>query len=141
MSTVLLIAALHIGHVPCIVVTDYDILKEALVTQGDIWMDRPIQLDYYDMVRFGYGGVILQNGDIWRQMRRLAVSSMRDFGVGRKSIEARIHDELEAFALDVDAYDEQPFRFGTSFNKAVLNVICNVLFGRRCEQFLALFSR
>ena len=108
-----------------------EILREALITQADIWSDRPIHMDYYDMVRFGLGGVIIQNGDTWRQMRRLAVSSMRDFGVGRKSIEARIQEELEALAADVDARDEQSFQFGSSFNKAVLNVICNVLFGRR----------
>ena len=114
-----------------IVVTDLDILREAFVTQADIWSDRPIHLDYYHLVRRGYGGVVFQNGDTWRQMRRLAVSSMRDFGVGRKSIEARIQEELEALAADVDARNEQSFQFGSSFNKAVLNVMCNVLFGRR----------
>ena len=127
----ILFTAIQIGHVPCVVTTDLTVLQEALITQADIWSDRPIHLDYYHLGRRGYGGVVFQNGDTWRQMRRLAVSSMRDFGVGRKSIEARIQEELEALAADVDARDQKLFQFGNIFNKAVLNVLCNVLFGRR----------
>ena len=56
---------------------------------------------------------------------------MRDLGVGKKSIEERIIEELHYIIERVDAEGQKSFEFGDTFNLAVLNVICNVLFGKR----------
>ena len=75
--------------------------------------------------------MILQNGERWRRVRRVTTQAMRDFGVGKRSIEERIQEELHHVIKTGDDTNEQGFEFGDTFNRAVLNVICSVLFGKR----------
>ena len=59
------------------------------------------------------------------------MQSMRDFGVGKTSIEEKIQDEVLELFEEIDSKGENAFEFHGIFNKAVTNVICNVLFAKR----------
>jgi hypothetical protein len=39
-------------------------------------------------------GLVMSNGHIWQVLRRFAIQSMRDFGVGKKSLEENIQIEV-----------------------------------------------
>lgn len=40
-----------------------------------------------------YAGIIWSNGDSWREMRRFALSNLKNFGMGRKVCEEKIIEE------------------------------------------------
>lgn len=40
-------------------------------------------------------GIIFSHGDNWKVMRKFTLSTLRDYGMGRKSIENKIAEECE----------------------------------------------
>lgn len=45
-------------------------------------------------------GVLWSNGDIWRDIRRFALTNLRDFGMGKKACEDKITEECQ-YLLEV----------------------------------------
>ena len=75
--------------------------------------------------------MVYQNGAAQRRLRKFAISSMRDFGVGRKSLEVRIQDEAGHLAAEIGNLNEEPFDPERMLTKAVSNVISSIVFGER----------
>ena len=69
--------------------------------------------------------------------------ALRDFGVGKKSIELRIKDEATAVLEEFAKQAHSPFNPNKLLQKAVSNIICSVCFGERWERlslFLSFYS-
>uniref|UniRef100_A0A667Y2K6 Uncharacterized protein n=1 Tax=Myripristis murdjan TaxID=586833 RepID=A0A667Y2K6_9TELE len=115
--------SLRMGQTWMVVLNGFQIVKEALVTQGDSLADRPILPLQMDVSRFL--GLVFSNGHLWKQQRRFALSTLKYFGVGRKSLEHAILDEF--------TYSGKPFNPHLIINNAVSNIICSLVFGHRFE--------
>ncbi|XP_051802861.1 cytochrome P450 2J2-like isoform X10 [Acanthochromis polyacanthus] len=114
-----------------VVLNGIDILKEALVTQGDSLADRPniaLPIDISNGL-----GVIFNSGHNWRQQRRFALSTLRYFGFGKKSLEPVILEEFTHCAEEFRSFKGKPFNPHLITNNAVSNIICSLVFGRRFE--------
>uniref|UniRef100_A0A672IQ27 Uncharacterized protein n=1 Tax=Salarias fasciatus TaxID=181472 RepID=A0A672IQ27_SALFA len=73
-----------------VVLVGYDTVKEALVDQADDFTGRgPVPV----LVRATRGyGLVISNGERWRQLRRFTLTTLRDFGMGRKGMEEWIQE-------------------------------------------------
>ncbi|CAJ0575854.1 unnamed protein product, partial [Mesorhabditis spiculigera] len=84
---------------PMVVISDYAVLKETILKQGGLLADRFSFTGLQRFLRGGGYGLIFSNGDLWREQRRFAIHTLRDFGMGRNLMEERImeklHEELD----------------------------------------------
>ena len=76
-------------------------------------------------------GLVFQNGEKWEKVRRMVWMNMRNFGVGKARMEARIQEECEFLMEEIDKMRKNPFNPKSIFEKFVCNVIGQVLYGKR----------
>ncbi|XP_041696099.1 cytochrome P450 2J2 isoform X2 [Coregonus clupeaformis] len=112
-------------------------VKEALVNHGDSFSDRPslplLEDIYSGSQASGSKGVIMSNGYTWKQQRRFALSTLRNFGLGKKSLEPSIQIEAQCLNEAFQSEQGKPFNPQMLINNAVSNVICCLVFGDRFE--------
>ena len=71
------------------------------------------------------------NPDDWRVTRRFALHSMRDFGLGKQSLEERIQEEAIVLTKQFRSKRGQSFDPSEDVTKTVSNIICSIAFGKR----------
>ncbi|XP_048062346.1 cytochrome P450 2J4-like isoform X1 [Megalobrama amblycephala] len=116
---------------PRIVLDGYKLVKEVYLQQGDNLADRPMLPLFYDIT--GDRGLIGANGYKWKQQRRFALSTLRTFGLGKKSLEPSIHFECSSLNEAFSNEQGRPFDPRLLLYNAVSNVICVLVFGNRFE--------
>ncbi|XP_025912729.1 cytochrome P450 2G1-like [Apteryx rowi] len=132
----------YFGPKPVVVLCGHEAVKEALVDQAEAFGGRA-QMPTLDRT-FESHGVVFANGERWRQLRRFSLTVLRNFGMGKRSIEERIQEEAQFLLQELRDTQEQPFDPTYFLSRAVSNVICSIVFGNRFdyqdEDFLALLQ-
>ncbi|XP_067319261.1 cytochrome P450 2C23-like isoform X2 [Anolis sagrei] len=119
---------LYLGTEPVVVLHGYEAIKEALIDQGNDFSDRP-NLPLAEKARKGRG-IIFSNGESWQQIRRFTLTTLRNFGMGKKSIEERIQEEARYLLEQFHGTKGQPFDPHHLITCATSSVICSILFGK-----------
>lgn len=125
------IFGMHMGGMKFVLVTGMRLVKEVLVNQGDKFLERP-DLPVDEGI-FKKIGLISSTGHLWKAQRRFTLTTLRNFGLGKRSLEERIQEECQ-YLVDVFR-DEQgnPFNPQLKITNAVANVICSLIFGNRFD--------
>ncbi|NWV86336.1 CP2H1 protein, partial [Dasyornis broadbenti] len=121
----------RLGPQKAVVLYGYDVVKEALVDQGDDFSGRRI-FPLFEKL-FKGTGIVTSNGETWKQLRRFALTTLRDFGMGKKGIEERIQEEANFLVERIKNTHERPFNPGNFLIHAVSNIICSIVFGDRFD--------
>ncbi|NXW45850.1 CP2W1 protein, partial [Nyctiprogne leucopyga] len=124
------IFTLHFGFQKVVVLTGYEVVREALVNYTEEFVDRP-SIPIFDQIQNG-NGLFFSIGELWRTTRRFTVSSMRNLGMGKKMIEGRIFEELHFLIEMIKSFKGEPFNL-PSFNCAPINITFIMLFGDRFD--------
>ncbi|XP_054238310.1 cytochrome P450 2H2-like isoform X2 [Indicator indicator] len=122
---------IHLGSEKVVVLYGYDVVKEALIDQADNFSGRG-SLPLLKKLLQGTG-ILTSNGETWKQIRRFTLTTLRDFGMGKKSIEERIQEEARFLVERIRNTKERPFNPGNYLVHAVSNIICSVIFGDRFD--------
>ncbi|XP_018538444.1 cytochrome P450 2K1 [Lates calcarifer] len=133
----------YLGPKKVVVLAGYKTVKEALVKYAEEFGDR----DQLQIVRdFNKGhGVLWSNGDSWKEMRRFALTNLRDFGMGKKACEDKIIEECNFLIEVFKKFKGEAFDTTQPMNCAVSNIICSMVYGSRFEyddpEFTSLVDR
>ncbi|XP_067912643.1 cytochrome P450 2K6-like [Heterodontus francisci] len=135
--------SIKLGPTNVVVLTGYETVKDALVNHPDEFGERA-HVPIFETVTKGYG-IIFGHGESWKQMRRFTLTTLRNFGMGKKTIEDKIIEETDFLIKEFDSYKGQPFNPTIKLNSAVANIICSIVFGDRFdyedERFVNLVKR
>ncbi|XP_078096806.1 cytochrome P450 2K1-like [Mustelus asterias] len=135
--------SIKLGFRNVVVLTGYETVNDALVKHAEEFGGRA-HIPIFEANTKGHG-VVFGHGESWKQMRRFTLTTLRDFGMGKKTIEDKIIEETEFLIKMFDSYKGQPFNPTIKLNAAVANIICSILFGDRFdyedERFVGIVKR
>jgi len=120
----------NMGSNPMVFVFGSKYIREVLVEKGQYFINR----SQTELARkmAGGKGIIFTNGHPWKEMRRFALMTMRDFGLGKKSLESRVQDEVKII-IEEFAGQKGAFFPKRMYLNAISNNICALVFGQRYE--------
>uniref|UniRef100_A0A671DSJ2 Cytochrome P450 family 2 subfamily J member 2 n=1 Tax=Rhinolophus ferrumequinum TaxID=59479 RepID=A0A671DSJ2_RHIFE len=125
------ILSMEVGHFSTVTITGLPLIKEALVHQDQKFVNRAVTL-VRDHI-FKNNGLIMSNGQVWKEQRRFTLTTLRNFGLGKRSLEERIQEETQHLNQTIEEENGQPFNPHFQINSAVSNIICSITFGERFE--------
>ncbi|XP_052400526.1 cytochrome P450 2J6 [Carassius gibelio] len=79
------------------------------------------------------GIVLADYGPRWKDHRRFALMTLRNFGLGKKSMEERILEEISRLVADLDKNAGGTVNPQNMFHNVASNVISLVLYGSRFD--------
>ncbi|KAM3930502.1 cytochrome P450 2K1-like [Leptodactylus fuscus] len=132
----------HMGPKKMVVLAGYETVRDALVNHAEVFGERArIKLPH----KMDKGmGIIFSQGENWKAMRRFTISTLRDFGMGKSTIEEKIADECVHLTNVLASFKGKPFDNTVILNACVANIIVSILLGYRMEyedpQFLRLMT-
>uniref|UniRef100_A0A4X2KRS0 Cytochrome P450 n=1 Tax=Vombatus ursinus TaxID=29139 RepID=A0A4X2KRS0_VOMUR len=136
------IYTVYFGTQPVVVLHGYNMMKEALIDQGDRFLERGIVSLFEDVIRGQ--GVVFSRGERWKQIRRFSLMTLRNFGMGKRNIEERVQEEAQCLVEELRKTKGQPTDPTFILDCAPCNVICSILFHDRFdyndEKFLKLMN-
>uniref|UniRef100_A0A8C8SGE6 Uncharacterized protein n=1 Tax=Pelusios castaneus TaxID=367368 RepID=A0A8C8SGE6_9SAUR len=119
----------YLGPRPVVVLCGHKAVKQALVDHAEKFSGRG-RMPTLDRIFHGYG-VILANGQRWKQLRQFSITTLRNFGMGKRSLEERITEEAQCLVEEIRKTNG--LWLFCPISHTVANVICAITFGERFD--------
>ncbi|KAK6170952.1 hypothetical protein SNE40_019230 [Patella caerulea] len=125
------IFSIYMGSSLFIVLNGYDVIKEALVKYGHIFSDKP-HMFMYDLIS-DKKGIVFTSGQLWKEQRKFALETLREFGFGKTILEDKVHEEIGYYIEVVDTHNGRPFDMCRLTQAAASNIISSLVYGNRFD--------
>ncbi|XP_053164491.1 cytochrome P450 2J4-like isoform X2 [Hemicordylus capensis] len=122
------IYTLWLGHTPIVVLNNFEAVKEALITHSEDFAERPRNPCFENLVGSACG-IIFSNGHAWKQQRRFSLMTLRNLGLGKRSLEGCVQHQATCLVQALAQEKGRPMDPYSSILSSVGNLIGNVLFG------------
>ncbi|XP_036399231.1 cytochrome P450 2F2-like [Megalops cyprinoides] len=124
--------SLFFGGRPAVILTGLHAMKEALLTKSFDFAGRPQGLLLNHLTQ-GKGVIMADYGPSWREHRRFALMTLRNFGLGKQSMEQRILGEISYVSSHLEKSNGKSIDPQTLFHNAACDIICTIMFGHRYD--------
>ncbi|XP_075057355.1 cytochrome P450 2K1-like isoform X2 [Mixophyes fleayi] len=121
--------SVQIGIQKMVVLCGYETVKDALVNYAEEFSERP-DIPIFHRIIKGYG-VLFAHGENWKVMRRFTITTLRDYGMGKKILENKINEEYAILEKKFKSFGGKPFENFTIMNGAVANIMMSIVLGHR----------
>ncbi|XP_065263861.1 cytochrome P450 2H2-like [Emys orbicularis] len=125
------IFTIYLGSERVVVLYGHEVVKEALIDQGDEFSDRG-RMPVFERLP-DKKGIPMNSMGPWKELRRFTLTTLRNLGMGKKSSEERILEEAHFLVERLKNTHGQPFDPTLFLTHAVSNVICSIVFGDRFD--------
>uniref|UniRef100_A0A914Y4C7 Cytochrome P450 n=1 Tax=Panagrolaimus superbus TaxID=310955 RepID=A0A914Y4C7_9BILA len=126
------ISTLWVGQKPFITFNNFDDIQETFVKNGDAFAGRPKSQEIDKLFRGGLNGIIITDGPIWREHRRFALHTLRNFGLGRNLMQERVLNEVSWMFDEIKQKlknAENEMNIQNCIDLAVGSIINSIIFG------------
>uniref|UniRef100_A0A8D1DGT5 unspecific monooxygenase n=1 Tax=Sus scrofa TaxID=9823 RepID=A0A8D1DGT5_PIG len=89
----------YFGLKPAVVLHGYEAIKEALIDGGEEFSGRG-HFPVAERINKGHG-IIFSSGKRWKETRRFSLMTLRNFGMGKRSIEERVQEEARCLVEEL----------------------------------------
>ncbi|XP_040596808.1 cytochrome P450 2C26-like [Mesocricetus auratus] len=90
---------LYMGRKPAVVLHGYEAVKEALIDHGEEFAARG-SFPVNERINKGLG-ILFSNGSRWKETRRFSLMTLRNLGMGKRSIEDRVQEEAQCLVEEL----------------------------------------
>uniref|UniRef100_H2YS91 Uncharacterized protein n=1 Tax=Ciona savignyi TaxID=51511 RepID=H2YS91_CIOSA len=113
------VMSVRMGRQDWVFLGDHETIRQALVNQGNSFSGRPL-IATLDQITEGHGIVLLDYGDWWKRQRSFGFSTLRGFGVGKRSMEDRITEEVAYLNDAIRSHDGKAFDIKNDFGRILV---------------------
>ncbi|XP_068595373.1 cytochrome P450 2F2-like [Brachionichthys hirsutus] len=125
-----------LGPRPAIVINGLQAMKEAFVNKAAAFSGRP-QDQYINHIlemKVAAPGLVLSDYTSgWKEHRRFGLMTLRNFGLGKHTMEQRILTETKYIMKILEQSHGKPMSPVQLFHKVTSNVMCHILFAKRFD--------
>ncbi|KAF7660894.1 hypothetical protein LDENG_00273630, partial [Lucifuga dentata] len=124
--------SLFIGSRPTVIVNGAQALKEALINKAADFAGRPqnILVNHAVVLK---GVVLADYSTGWKEQRRFGLMTLRNFGLGKESMEQRILKAIQPAMKLLEQNVGKSMNPKDLFHKVASNIISQVLFGKQYD--------
>ncbi|XP_074859931.1 cytochrome P450 2J2-like isoform X1 [Carettochelys insculpta] len=123
------IFTLWLGQCPVIVLHGFQAVKAGLTTNPEDVSGRPTTPFFKE--KSTEKGIVLTSGHTWKQQRRFGLTTLRNLGLGKRGLEQQIQEEARQLVEHFLSERGQPLDPSLAFSRALSNIICALVLGRR----------
>ncbi|XP_030644510.1 cytochrome P450 2F2 isoform X1 [Chanos chanos] len=124
--------SVYLGGRPVVVLTGQEVIREALVTHGAEFAGRANHT-MISHITAGKGLIMVDYSTRWRDHRRFTLTTLRNFGLGKQSMEERILEEAKHVCTSLEQHAGNSMNPQHLFHHAASNIICSLIFGSRFD--------
>jgi cytochrome P450 len=115
-----------------VIVEDYKSVKSMLAETGD-FSARPEEVGGGVVNEETHKGLFAASGTFWREHRRFALSTLREFGMGRSILEPALLNEIQMFIQEIQTQGGKPYDISQLLGLSICNNISLLEFGKRFD--------
>uniref|UniRef100_A0A4X2MBM2 Cytochrome P450 family 2 subfamily B member 6 n=1 Tax=Vombatus ursinus TaxID=29139 RepID=A0A4X2MBM2_VOMUR len=119
----------HLGSRSCVVIAGYQALKETLIDRAEKFGGHG---EFPAVQMWSHGdGTVYGKGERWKQLRRFPISTLKNAGMGKRSLEERMREEARHLCEEFQNTGGESAPFDPTFflSCAGSNIISSLVFG------------
>lgn len=120
------IYSIFVGSQLMVLLTGYEVVKDALSNHADVFSDRP-DVPVVTIMTKRKGIVFAPYGPVWRKQRRFCHSTLRSFGLGKLSLEPCILEGLAVVKSELLRLSSESEEDGVDLTPLISNAVSNVI--------------
>ncbi|KAM9792781.1 LOW QUALITY PROTEIN: cytochrome P450 2U1 [Neosynchiropus ocellatus] len=122
--------SLFVGNQLMVVLNGFDVIKDAFSNHPDVFSDRP-DIPVVSIMTKRKGIVFAPYGPVWRKHRKFCHATLRNFGLGKLSLEPCILQGVTTVKKELLRSNGAGVDLAPLVSNAVSNVICSLTLGQR----------
>ncbi|XP_066490573.1 cytochrome P450 2D17-like [Tiliqua scincoides] len=127
--------SMQIGWRNFVFLSGFKMMKKSLLENAEHFADRPPAplFKLAGRTRNSGGLLMASYSSGWKQQRKFVVSTLKNLGMGKKTLQKRVSEEAEYLCSEFKSKEGFPFNPQKVLYYASGNVICTLIFGNSYE--------